>query len=225
MAHPDLGLAVRGVETLLRQRHHVVEFTDDAACIFRIAVKQSGRDLTLSDGTCIREGDTIVHLHFWNEHLPRMASTGAGAAWGNVMARRIRLSLAALARHLDRDPRYDAVAALYGATPFASRLGPAQMRRTGQRFGFDVIEPEPQAELYRRIHAMLDGVMLWGMAYTFNPATLRNQGFPRHRHQLWMSRARLRQYHGVAEDAWTSLRLSGSASAASTSLRDSAAQA
>ena len=201
MAYLDFGRAVRGVETLLRHHHRVREFTDDGECIFRISIMPSPCTLALSDGTEVKEGDAVVHLHFWNEHLPRMSSVGPSAGWANLMKRRLRASLATVARHLDQERQFDAVQALTGATPFASRLGPVQMVRTAQRFGFDVIEPDSQPMLPQRIHGVLDSMMLWGMAYTFNPAALRSKGLLRHRHQLWISRARLQHYHGGAAAA------------------------
>jgi hypothetical protein len=198
VAYLDFGLAVRGVETLLRHRHQVEEFTDASDCIFRIGLSRADRALILSDGTAVRPGDPVVHLHFWNEHLPRMSGAGPSAGWASLMKRRVLDSLATVARHLDGDGRFDGIAALHGATPFASRLGPTQMVRTAQRFGFDVIAADPDRELRRRIHGVLDSMMLWGMAYTFNRAALNGKGLLRHRHQLWISRARLRDYYGTA---------------------------
>jgi hypothetical protein len=201
VAYLDFGRAVRGVESMLRHHYRVKEFTDDGNCIFRISVMPSHCALVLSDGTAVQEGDPVLHLHFWNEHLPRMGSDGPSAGWANQMKRRVQASLATVSRHLDRERQYDGIQALTGAPPFASRLGPAQMVRTAQRFGFDVIEPDPQPELHQRLHGILDSMVLWGMAYTFNPAALRSKGLLRHRHQLWISRARLQLYHGGAAAA------------------------
>lgn len=201
MAYLDFGRAVRGVETLLRHHYRVREFTDDGECIFRISIMPSHRTLALSDGTAVQEGDPVLHLHFWNEHIPRMGKDGPSAGWANLMKRRVLASLATVARHLDGERQFDAVQALTGAPPFASRLGPTQMVRTAQRFGFDVIEPDAQLELHQRLHGILDSMVLWGMAYTFNPAALRSKGLHRHRHQLWISRARLQHYHGAAAAA------------------------
>ena len=88
--------------------------------------------------------------------------------------------------------------ALHGSPPFASRIGTAQMVRTARRFGFDVIEPQRQPELRERIHAMFDGMFLWGLARAFNPGALRSKGLLRHRYQLWISRAKLVRCYGAA---------------------------
>ena len=198
MAYLDFGRAVRGVDSILRQHYRVKEFTDDEECIFRIGVMASPSAIHLSDGTAIKEGDPVLQLHFWNEHLPRMGTDGPSTGWANLMKRRMQRSLATVSRHLDRERQFDAVQALHGSPPFASRLGAAQMVRTAQRFGFDVMEPDASAELHKRIHEMLDSMVLWSMAYTFNPAALRSKGPPRRRHQLWISRTRLQRYYGGA---------------------------
>ena len=76
MAYLDLGWAVRGVNSLLRLRQGIEEFTEDEECLFRVSRKPAGRSVSLSDGTEIAEGEPLLHLHFWNEHLPMMPSEG-----------------------------------------------------------------------------------------------------------------------------------------------------
>jgi len=198
VAYLDLGRAVRGVDALLRYHLGIQEFTDDEECIFRIAAETAGERVILSDGTVVMEGDPILQLHFWNEHLPKMGSVGPGAAWAALLKRRMRRSLASLAALVEREPEYRSVRALHGAPPFASRIGAAQMVRTAQRFGFDVLEPETRPELRERIYEMFDSMLLWGLTYAFNPAALRSKGLLRHRYQLWISRDKLLRCHGAA---------------------------
>lgn len=198
MAYLDLSRAVRGVDSLLRQRQGIEEFTEDAECIFRLSREPATRVVQLSDGTAIAEGDPLLQLHFWNEHLPSMPSEGPSPAWAARLKRRMRTSLIAVAAHLEREPSLDAVKALHGAPPFGSRLGAIQMVRTGQRFGFDVIDPDASHEWRERIHVVLDSMLLWGLAYAFNPAGLRTKGLLRRRHQLWISRRKLLLCYGAA---------------------------
>jgi hypothetical protein len=196
VAYLDLSRAVRGVDLLLRHRLGIHEFTDDEECIFRIAVVPANRDLVLSDGAAIAAGDTVLQLHLWNEHLPNMGNNGPDAAWATLIKRRMRRSLASVAALIERETHYAGVRALHGASPFASRIGAAQIVRTGQRFGFDVIEPAAQPELRDRIHEMFDSMLLWGLTYAFNPAALRTKGLLRHRYQLWISREKLLRCYG-----------------------------
>ncbi len=198
MAYLDLGRAVRGVESLLRQRHGIHEFTDDEECVFRVSLGAAASAVALSDGTRLRAGDPVLQLHFWNEHLPLMPDRGPSTGWAAVMQRRMRMSLAAVARYLERERSLDAVNALHGAPPFGSRLGAAQVARTARRFCFDVIDPEVSGEWRERLYVVLDSMLLWGLAYTFNPGRLKTKGVLRHRHQLWISRRRLLSRYGGA---------------------------
>lgn len=196
MAYLDLGRAVRGVDSLLRQRQGIEEFTNDEECIFRVSRGVASRDVVLSDGTAVAEGEAVLLLHFWNEHLPLMPSEGPSAAWAIRLKRTMRNSLIAVAAYVERECSLDAVRALHGAPPFGSRIGAVQMVRTACRFGFDVVDPMPR-EWHERIHLVFDSMLLWGLAYAFNPAGMRTKGLLRHRHQLWISRRKLLHYYGA----------------------------
>lgn len=200
MAYLDLGWAVRGVNSLLRLRQGIEEFTEDEECLFRVSREPAGRSVSLSDGTEIAEGEPLLHLHFWNEHLPMMPSEGPSPAWAARLKRRMRASLIAVAAYVESERSLDAVKALHGAPPFGSRLGPIQMVRTAHRFGFDVIEAGASREWRERIHVVFDSMLLWGLAYAFNPAGLKTKGLLRHRHRLWISRRKLLQRYGSGLD-------------------------
>jgi hypothetical protein len=196
VAYLDLGWAVRGVDSLLRLRQGIEEFTEDEECLFRVSREPAERSALLSDGTEIAEGEPVLHLHFWNEHLPLMPREGPSPAWAARLKRRMAVSLAAVAAYIERERTLDAVKALHGAPPFGSRLGTIQMVRTAQRFGFDVIEADASREWRERIHVVFDSMLLWGLAYAFNPAGLKTKGLLRHRHQLWISRRKLLLRYG-----------------------------
>lgn len=79
------------------------------------------------------------------------------------------------------------------------------MIRTGQRFGFDVIEPASPLEVRERVHQVLDSLFLWSLAYAFNPAALRQKpSLLRQRHRLWISRQKLLSRYGGKEAAASS---------------------
>jgi hypothetical protein len=64
VAYLDLNRAVRSVDSLLRQRQGIHEFTQDEACIFRLSVEPASRALVLSDGQAVRVGDPVAQQHF-----------------------------------------------------------------------------------------------------------------------------------------------------------------
>lgn len=201
MAYLDLTRAVRGVDSLLRQRRRIQEFTDDDDCLFRISLEAASRSLTFPDGTSVREGDPVLNLHLWNEHLPSMPSTGPSAAWANAMKRGMRRSLAAVAHYLERERALDAVNAVHGAPPFGSRIGGLQMLRTAQRFGFEVMDLDTPLVWRDHLHAAFDSMWLWSLAHAFNPGALKSKGLLRYRFQLWISRRKLLLCYGAAAAA------------------------
>jgi hypothetical protein len=201
MAHVDLVRVAQGVDAILRHWHGIHDFTDDPDCVFRISLIRAATSLRFADGTHVGEGDPVLELHFWNEHLPIMPAAGPSVAWAGQLARQMRRSLHLLDRHLEREDPLREVVALSGATPFSSRLGMIQVLRTGRRFGFELFETDEEAERSYRLHTLFDSMLLWGLGWTFNRASLRGKALLRHRHQLWMSRARLHDRYGAASTA------------------------
>jgi hypothetical protein len=195
VAQPTVTWALRSVDRLLRQRLAIEEFTGDAECIFRVSVDHAAREVRLSDGVIVREGDPVLQLHLWNEHVPAMPSAGPSASWANLMKRRTRHSLALVADYVERE--LGDVVAVHGEPPFGSRLGALQMIRTAERFGFDVLQPDG-TDMRDRIHEIFDSMLLWGLIMAYNPAAARGKTLVRHRYQLWISRAKLRRLYGEA---------------------------
>jgi len=73
---------VRGFDAALRQAQGVFEFCDDKACLFRLQVTRSRRDLLVCQGV-LPKGSALVEFHLWNEHIPALhlhAQTRSGHA-------------------------------------------------------------------------------------------------------------------------------------------------
>jgi hypothetical protein len=113
-----------------------------------------------------------------------------------LVKRRMRQSLSIVAYHLDREPRLEGIRAIQGAPAFPSRLGPIQLARLAEHFGFEVIEPGTPQSLAHQLHAVFDSLLVWGLIWTFNPAGLRGKGLLRHRCQIWISRHKLLNCYG-----------------------------
>lgn len=190
---PDLTWPMRRVDALLRRRQGVDEFTGDPDCLLRISRMAAPRALTLSGGA-VRQGDAVLEVHLWNEHLPRIPEGGAGASWANLFKRRMRHSLALLARHIAQRPEYRDIVAITAAPPFASRLGPLAVARVAEHLGWEVVPPRRVGA----IRARLDGFLMWLLVWTFNPAGLRGRGIGHRRIEIWMSRARLLERYGTS---------------------------
>src|SRR5581483_6298963 len=129
MYNIDLISVVKIVDSMLRSRQGILDFTHDPDCVFRTSVAKAAEAVRLSDGTVIAEGDPIVELHFWNEHLPAMPPDGPSPGWARKFARQTAKSLFLLEGYLDGDPAFGDIVAVTGLSPFGSRLGEAQVVR------------------------------------------------------------------------------------------------
>jgi hypothetical protein len=187
-ARSDLAwsLLVGATDALLRRWYRVREFTDDPACLLRIAPASAPHFVRLSDGAQIAEGETVITLHMWNEHLPRFRLlNGPDLRWALDVRRRLMRSFRALARHLNEDPAWREVTGIHACVTFGSRRRRAQIRRAAARFGFELIEDGVRAA---GLHEFGEDFLIWAFARAFNPAALRRQRFRRDRTELWMSR-------------------------------------
>ncbi len=175
---------VRAADVVLRRWYGVREFTDDPACLLRIALAPAPHAVRLSDGTCIPAGEPVAMLHMWNEQVPRFSLAGPDVRWALDVRRRLLHSLGSLARHLDHDPAWKHIRGIHACVTFGSRRRRWQMRRAAARFGFDLIEDGAPAGL----HELGEDFLIWAFARAFNPVALRRQRFRRDRTELWISR-------------------------------------
>ncbi len=185
-----LRRSIFALDAHLRRRYGIVEFTASPDCILRIAPSVAPRTLSLSDGTHVREGDKLLDIHLWNEHVPTIPPGGATLRWAASAARCARASLRALATAAQTGSVPEFVA-LRGCLRFDGRLLEAPF--TG--LGFDTIAENPASpsEWLRELgETCLVGMLLWA----FNPAALGHARLIRPRRFVWMSRARLLQRHG-----------------------------
>ena len=185
---------IGSIDARLRSYYSIEEFTDDPSCVLRIGFMRAVRAVQLSDGTEIRDGESVGALHIWNEHVPRYAGNGPDFAWAKEMRRRMLSSLSLLAAYIEDNPAWRAVPAFCGDSMLSSRIGGAQLRRLAPRYGFEIVEPPPS--LSRTLHTLADSFIVWGLTRAFNPAALPRQRFLRDHHKLWISRATLCRLYG-----------------------------
>ena len=138
-SHPWLAEALSAFDARQRRRQAVFEYTRNPACIFRLDISRTPRELILRDGTRIRPGDRVARLHFWNEQIPPMAEDGATIAWARRMQRAIALSLRDLARYLAGRPDLADIAVICGHAPSATKSQSGQLARIMAYYGFESI--------------------------------------------------------------------------------------
>jgi len=187
-AHVARG-TIAALDTVLRRRLGVFEFTSDPSCILRISLTRAPVRIDLPGEVHIAKGDPIVDLHLWNERLPQMPPTGADLAWARRMYRAFTISLHLLAKYMALDARMSGVRALYGEPGFllTSELdaGAAVLRR----LGFEVRRPRVRASPWWRFAEFWQNLYSYALLWAYNPASLRHKPFLRlERCQLWMPR-------------------------------------
>ncbi len=188
----DVGRAgVRALDLTLHRHYHVIAFTDDPACILKIAPTVSAHDIDLSDQTHLARGESILELHFWNERLPALPRGGGTLHWGIDFAQRVRHSLGLLANYLPHEPRFDSIRALHGELGFLELNQFLEASMLVEHLGFDFRTGDaPGIRIWR--YAFWQNLFSWWLMGTFNPASLQGKHFREMaRGELWISRTTL----------------------------------
>lgn len=185
----------RAIDLMLRHCLGIRQFCSDPRCIIRIRLSTTRKAACLPDGTRIARGDGVGELHFWNEQLPQIPSSGPGFRWALVMRRQFEHSLRCLATHVESSGEFVEIAAFRGDITFAGDLRrKAKLVGVAKRHGFAVVEParSPAAAL----HDLISGIFIVCLIRTFNPGGLRNGVSRRRRYEVWISKRTLIERHG-----------------------------
>lgn len=189
-----LGQAFAALDHVLRRAMRIREFCTDRSCVIRVAIVKASTPIALSDGTRLRPGDLVGDLHLWNEQLPRLPWRGAGLGWGLALRRQFAHSFTQLAEHVERDPAFASVEGFRGGMTFTSGAGRrAKVARVVSAFGFEIIGSDVQSS---RLRQLLDGIFIFCLIHTYNPACLKHGALTRRRYELWISKRSLVERHG-----------------------------
>lgn len=189
--HPRLGAIIEFIDTRLRARAGVYEYSASPECIFRIQIIDSREAVELSDGTRVSPGDRIIDVHLWNEQLPIIAKHGATLAWGRRMTRALELSLRELAIYLKARRDLNSVVALRANMSFGSAERSEQITGIAARYGFERSGPVYQRSIAERLHCLGENVLISLMVIARNTAAFRLESLGRIRTPVYMSRRKL----------------------------------
>ena len=195
MAVSIVRAGVRWIEHFLSRRYHVFEFSAEPDNILRVARMNSWREVVLSDGTVIHQGDALLVLHLWNERLPSPWRDDVNLGWRTLLGYNLRASARLLARYLTEQSEFDDVCAIYGEMGLIAASQIKQAQRVAARFGFDLLAGEqPGWKVWR--YAFWQNAFSWWLVWTFNPASLKGMSLAElQRCEIWASRAQfMRQY-------------------------------
>ena len=189
--HPWLGAIIERIDTHLRARGDVYEYSVSPQCIFRIQIVDSREAVDLSDATRVRPGDRLINLHLWNEQLPIVPKDGATLAWGRQMSRAVEVSLRELALYLRAHQDMNSVVALRANLSFGSAERSGQITGIAGRYGFEATARAEQLTIAERLHCFGENVLISLMVLARNTAAFRPESLRRNRTLVYMSRRKL----------------------------------
>ena len=132
------------LDTWLRRREGVFEYSHKPDCILRAQLSRLTSDVLLSDGTFGRSGDRVIELHFWNEQIPVKPVAGYSLAWGCRFNRGVAKSLRGLAQFLMSRPQLSDINIIRAITNLDS------LQRIAARHGFEVIRDPVKLSPWQR---------------------------------------------------------------------------
>jgi hypothetical protein len=184
---------VRRFDALLRRIERVYEFADDRECLFRLQLVKAAQAKRLA-GESIAEGDPLLALHLWNEHLPELPAQGADLAWAARFYRLLVRSFRLVAAEMERDSALERVRAIRCVTLLVFLGDPSDAERLMRRLGFAI---EPYRNALGRFGEFWENLYTWAIMWAYNPVSLRGRSLWRARRtELWMSRSDFLQRYG-----------------------------
>jgi hypothetical protein len=198
-SHPWLAEAIFALDARLRRHLAVIEYSSHPACIFRIGIVQSRRTLTLRDGAHLKNGQRLMELHFWNEHIPPVPPNGATIRWARQMQQSIATSLRELARFLSSRPDLRDIAVISAYVPSAATESQSgQIAHIMAYYGFETRDEGGGLTIGERIHRFGENILISLIVFAQNAAALRADTLNRVRVPIYLSRRRLEQKFGCA---------------------------
>jgi len=190
--HSFIRTLVIGFDRHMRRKMNVIEFWDHPDCLIRVRVTQSDHALVVANDV-IPEGDNIIEIHFWNEHVPRIPGSGTDMKWAVRGVRMLKSSFSELALQMDNSERFQGVKAVGGITPLFFAGDDSSGERIWKRLGFTLT---PVKHPLGRFGAFWENVYTLLIMWAFNPHSVRNQRLSSMRRtEFWVTADEFLQIH------------------------------
>ncbi len=181
-----IARAIYALDSLLRKREQVFEYTDDPKCLFRAQWIEAEYDVMLVDGTEIHAGDPLIVLHLWNEQVPSLGHEGASVGWAASAARHIRGSFVELERYLAAQPRQAKAICAESALTLVEGI-----ERIATRLGFErLANPPPPRGGLRRLG---ENILVLLLMLATNPGSARLKIVAEAHEPIYLSRRNLQR--------------------------------
>ena len=162
---------VRGFDAALRQAQGVFEFCDDKACLFRLQVTRSRRDLLVCQGV-LPKGSALLEFHLWNEHIPALPPACPDLVWACRTRQLFVNSLHAVGQQIGIYPRLANVKAVGGVSALLSVGDRSSGERMIHRLRFDIL---PYHNRLGGFGEFLEYFYAWWLMWAFNPVSLNHR--------------------------------------------------
>ena len=195
--HSRVAELIFAFDRLLRHRQGVFEYTAHPACVFRLQISRCDRERVLRDGTRLQPGQRFAKLHYWNEQMPPIPRSGPTIAWGRELHRRIRISLAELARYLGSRGDLTDIEVVFGDVPSGVREKFGQIGRIMARYGFEVIAEPDGLTFGQQLHRWGENILISLIVFAQSAGALHLNTLRRVRVPIYLSRRALEKYFGA----------------------------
>ena len=173
------------LDSWLRRREGVFEYSQKTDCIFRAQFSRFSSDVLLSDGTIGRSGDRVIDLHLWNEQIPVAPMAGYSLAWGCRFNRSLAKSLRGLAQFLTSRPQLSDINIIRAVTNLDS------LHRIAARHGFEVIRDPVNPSPWERVHRFGQNILSGLLTLACHSGRMWLSKFSRSRQVIYLSRRAL----------------------------------
>jgi hypothetical protein len=195
-SHPWLAWAIFALDTTLRRRLAVIEYSAHPSCIFRLGIARSRRGLTLHDGALLQAGDRVAQLHLWNAHIPPVPRNGTTIRWARDVRQNIATSLRELAHYLASRPDLHDINVICADVPSGTQAQSQQVARIMEYFGFEAFAALEPLSVGERIHRFGENILISLTVFAQNAAALRPDTLSRVRVPIYLSRRTLDEKFG-----------------------------
>jgi ceramide glucosyltransferase len=189
---------VSHLDLLLRRRQHIYEFSQDSRCLLRLSVEHAKSEIELDNGYRVQPGDLIGELHYWNEHLPSIGTSGPTLRWARQFREDLLISFRHLAQHVRSDDRMPEVRAFHARLHLHDRVGAARLRRLRETVGAEFRDVPPAKAWRARIAAWGEALLMRLLIWRFNPHAPRRGAAPAGQ-EVWIRRDVLLSRFGNSE--------------------------
>ena len=170
------------LDTWLRRREGVFEYSHKPDCILRAQLSRLTSDVLLSDGTFGRPGDRVIDLHLWNEQIPVTPIAGYSLAWGCRFNRSFAKSLRGLAQFLMSKPE------LSDINIIRANINLDPLHLIAARHGFEAIRDPVKLSPWERVHRFGQNILYWLLTLACHSGRARPNKFWRSRQLRYLSR-------------------------------------